>query len=79
MGMNQQKKQENVHEKGLILVSCGRGLVRTLKTSAGTIGLLAVTFLLLDLSYRRESVEDDEIREIKEEIRRLKEDGSQQI
>jgi signal peptidase len=56
------------------------GLVRTLKTPAGTIVLLAAAFLLLELSYRRESGEDDEIRELKEEIRRLKdENGRQQI
>jgi signal peptidase len=49
-------------------------LNRILKTPAGTIVLLAAAFLLLELSYRRESGEDDEIREIREEIRRLKGD-----
>jgi signal peptidase len=55
------------------------GLVRTLKTPAGTVVLLAAAFLLLELSYRRESVEDDEIRELKDEIRRLKDGGNNSI
>jgi signal peptidase len=50
------------------------GLVRILKTPAGTVVLLAAAFLLLEFSYRKESVEDDEIREIREEIRRLKDE-----
>jgi hypothetical protein len=54
-------------------------LVRLLKTPAGTIALLAAAFLLIELSYRRESVEDDEIRELKEEIRRLKGDDKSSI
>jgi hypothetical protein len=50
------------------------GLVRILKTPAGTIGLLVAAFLLIELSYHRESQEDEEIKEIKAEIRRLKEE-----
>jgi signal peptidase len=50
------------------------GLVRILKTPAGTIVLLAAAIILIELSYRHQRKEDDEIKEIKEEIRRLKEE-----
>jgi signal peptidase len=69
------------HVRGKMIASFPAvgGLVRTLKTPAGTVVLLAAAFLLLELSYRRESVEDDEIREIKEEIRRLKGEDDNRI
>lgn len=50
------------------------GLIRILKTPAGTVALLAVAIILIELSYRMESEEDDEVKEIKAEIRRLKEE-----
>jgi signal peptidase len=55
------------------------GLVRILKTPAGTIGLLVAAFLLIELSYHRESQEDEEIKEMKAEIRRLKEEKEKNL
>jgi signal peptidase len=52
------------------------GLVRLIKTPAGTVTLLAAAILLMELSYRREREQhDDELEAIREEIRRLKKEG----
>lgn len=48
-------------------------IVRVLKMPAGSIGVLAAAFVLAELSYRREQRQDDEeLEQMKEEIRRLK-------
>lgn len=49
-------------------------LVLALKTPAGTVALLAAAIILIELSYRHESREDEEIKAIKAEIRKLKEE-----
>jgi signal peptidase len=52
-------------------------IVRWIKTPFGTIVLLVAAVLLVELSYRRErGEEDEELNAIKDEIRRLKEGGS---
>ena len=52
------------------------GIVSILKTPVGVISILIVSFLLLEMSYRKEKETGDKtIEELKEEIRRLKEEG----
>lgn len=51
------------------------GIVSILKTPVGVISILIVSFLLLEMSYRKEKETGDKtIEELKEEIRRLKEE-----
>jgi signal peptidase len=64
----------NVRGKMVAVFPVVGGLARILKTPAGTIVLLAAAFVLIELSYRSEHrQDDDEVEEIKAEIRRLKE------
>lgn len=47
--------------------------IRTVKTPAGVLIILAIAFFLLELSYRKEKQKDDaDLDSIKDEIRRLK-------
>lgn len=49
------------------------GVIRAVKTPAGVIIILAIAFVLLELSYRGEKKKDSaDLERIKEEIRRLK-------
>jgi signal peptidase len=64
----------NVRGKMVAVFPVVGGLARILKTPVGTAALLAAAFVLIELSYRSERrQDDDEMEEIKAEIRRLKE------
>jgi hypothetical protein len=64
----------NVRGKMIAAFPAVGGLVRILKTPAGTISLLAAAIILIELSYRRG--DDKELDAIKAEICRLKKEGS---
>jgi signal peptidase len=67
----------SVRGKMIAAIPLVGGPVRILKTPAGTIVLLVAAILLLELSYRHERAgDDDEIEQLKAEIRRLKEEES---
>jgi signal peptidase len=64
----------NVRGKMVAVFPVVGGLARILKTPAGTAALLVAAFVLIELSCRSECrQDDDEMEEIKAEIRRLKE------
>jgi len=56
------------------------GVIRTVKTPAGMLIILAIAFFLLELSYRKEKQKDDaDLDSIKAEIRRLKAQKDTQV
>lgn len=71
---------EPIHEKNIIgeviFVVPGIGnIIEAIKSPVGMISILSVSFILLERSYRKEKESGDKtIEELKEEIRRLKEE-----
>ena len=75
-GVDKEKAVEVIRSvlEPLVGVIPGAGsAIRTVKTPAGVLVILAIAFFLLELSYRKEKQKDDaDLDSIKDEIRRLK-------
>lgn len=68
-------KEKDIIGEVICFVPGVGGIVDIIKSPIGIISILAVSFLLLELSYRKDKQEGDKtIEDIKEEIRRLKEE-----